>query len=139
MNEVTGFDELTKALEKLAKSVDKSEQEKIIKGSIKDVADRIRSNAPIGPSKNLKRSVVEKMMPRSDRFPTIGIAAIDRKIAPHAHLVEFGSAPRYQKKTGRYVGEMPPNPFIRRSWDQSKSNVLNNIENELKNAVNKAF
>jgi len=33
-----------------------------------------------------------------------------------AHLIEFGSGPRYHK-TGKYVGQMPASPFLRPAFD----------------------
>lgn len=38
------------------------------------------------------------------------------KEAPHAHLVEFGTVPRFHK-SGKFVGSMPPDPFVRPAWD----------------------
>lgn len=32
--------------------------------------------------------------------------------APHAHLVEFGTAPRKHEKTGKRTGKMPAQPFL---------------------------
>lgn len=63
--------------------------------------------------------------------------------APHAHLVEFGTGPRYHGmkrktrrvgplgerrristgNTGKYVGEMPAKPFLRPAWDANAKQV----------------
>lgn len=58
--------------------------------------------------------------------------------APHAHLVEFGTAPRYQKSTGKFVGAMPANPFTRRAWDGSAAGALGTIKTVLTAEVMKA-
>ena len=34
----------------------------------------------------------------------------------HAHLVEFGTGPRFHDN-GKPVGSMPPSPFVRPAWD----------------------
>ncbi|MZR14227.1 hypothetical protein GQE99_14485 [Maritimibacter sp. DP07] len=60
------------------------------------------------------------------------------KEAPHAHLVEFGTGPRWQKSTGRYVGEMPANPFMRRSWEATKGRVLAKLSKQLGEELEKA-
>lgn len=43
--------------------------------------------------------------------------------APHALLVEFGTSSRFHE-SGKYVGEMPAQPFIRPAFDAESSNVL---------------
>lgn len=48
-----------------------------------------------------------------------------------ATLAEFGSGPRYQKKTGKYVGVMPAQPFMRPAWDQHKHQILDDFSREL--------
>jgi HK97 gp10 family phage protein len=42
----------------------------------------------------------------------------------HGHLVEFGTRPRFHKKTGRFVGVMPALPFMRPAWGATKDRVL---------------
>jgi len=48
-----------------------------------------------------------------------------------AHLVEFGTADRYQQKSGKYVGRMPAKPFMRPAWDASKDATLAGIGADL--------
>lgn len=49
----------------------------------------------------------------------------------HGHLVEFGSGPRYHKKTGKYVGIMPAKPFMRPAWDGASAEVLRIMREEI--------
>jgi len=51
--------------------------------------------------------------------------------APHAHLVEFGTGPRYQKKTGRYTGSMPPAPYLRNAFDATRRQALEILRDEM--------
>lgn len=58
-----------------------------------------------------------------DAYRTQGGAVVDLVLGPdlldggrHAHLVEFGTGPRYHE-SGRYVGEMPAQPFLRPAFD----------------------
>lgn len=132
---IEGFDELEKELKKLAEKVNYNESEQIVYQAAETIiTPTIQSNAPVGPSGNLKDAIVTKKMPRSTT--PVAISAIDRKKAPHAHLVENGSGPRYDDD-GRYLGEMPPNPFFRKSVDQSMSSAYKYIEDELKKRVSK--
>lgn len=39
-------------------------------------------------------------------------------------LAEFGTGPRYQKRTRKFVGAMPAQPFMRPAWDQHKDQIL---------------
>ena len=57
--------------------------------------------------------------------------------APHAHLVEFGTGPRYHK-SGRYVGIMPPDPFLRPAWDANKDQVLATLATAIREEIAKA-
>lgn len=57
--------------------------------------------------------------------------------APHAHLVEFGTGPRYHK-SGRYVGIMPPDPFLRPAWDANKDEVLAKLAQFVREEIAKA-
>lgn len=58
--------------------------------------------------------------------------------APHAHLVEFGTGPRYHK-SGKYVGIMPPDPFLRPAWDANKDKVLATLSEAIKEEIAKAI
>ena len=43
---------------------------------------------------------------------------------PYAHLVEFGTGPRQNKKTGAFFGQMPAQPFMRPAWDSHKDEAV---------------
>lgn len=58
--------------------------------------------------------------------------------APHAHLVEFGTGPRYHKN-GKYVGIMPPDPFLRPAWDANKDQVLASLAAAIREEIGKAI
>ncbi len=57
--------------------------------------------------------------------------------SPHAHLVEFGTVERFHK-SGKSVGRMPANPFIRPAWDSSGEAALTTIKTTLAREVAKA-
>lgn len=54
--------------------------------------------------------------------------------APHAHLVEFGTGPRFHK-SGKYVGIMPPDPFLRPAWDANKDEVLAKLAETIRQEI----
>jgi len=92
--EVEGIESLNKMLKKIGdeqKGLFKKKhlQEIMLDGAI-IIAKEIRTRAPRGPTGNLKRSVRVKKWPITPHSQPSVFAAIDRKIAPHAHLIEFG-------------------------------------------------
>lgn len=62
----------------------------------------------------------------------------NKRRAPHAHLVEFGTGPRFHK-SGKYVGVMPPDPFVRPAWDRDGgATATERIKAELSAELDKA-
>ena len=55
-----------------------------------------------------------------------------------AHLVEFGTGPRFLKN-GKFVGIMPPNPFMRQAWDATKGAVLDGLTDLLRAEIEKSL
>jgi len=54
-----------------------------------------------------------------------------------AHLVEFGTGPRYQKN-GKYVGEMPAQPFLRPAFDAEAGPTIERLKPILMTEIEKA-
>jgi HK97 gp10 family phage protein len=48
----------------------------------------------------------------------------------HAHLQEFGTGPRYHK-SGKFVGAVSAQPFLRPAWDSYQRTMLETIKAEL--------
>ena len=44
-------------------------------------------------------------------------------VAPHAHLIEWGTGPRHHN-SGKYVGAVSPNPMLQPAWDAHKAQIL---------------
>ena len=51
---------------------------------------------------------------------------------------EFGSGPRYHKKTGKFVGISPPHPYMRPAWDQDRMAMLERLKRDLWAEVQKS-
>ena len=56
----------------------------------------------------------------------VGPVDEDGKGAPHAHLLEFGTGPRYHK-SGKFVGAVMADPFMRPAWDQHRGQMLEKL------------
>jgi HK97 gp10 family phage protein len=146
--QMKGADELNKNILELTKTIAPEKVEPILHEGAKVVADAARANAPVGPTGNLRRGIVDKVLQRKGQDkPAPAMAGIDYRIAPHAHLVEFGTAERYPKKKtvlydkstgqffGTHVGPMPAHPFFRPAWDDNKDRIEKQIIDQIWNAI----
>ena len=75
----------------------------------------------------LFRSVIARKFKRRRKGDPGAMVAIDRKIAPHAHLLELGHFSR-----GRFVG---PKPFFRPAVDSSRGAAWQQITKGIKGAL----
>ena len=137
--EIHGLTELNKKFEKLTGSLDADRVEPITHSGAKIMAAEMERQAPEGPTGNLKAAIRTVKLKRDGDRPAPSIAGVDRKKAPHAHLVEFGTSTRrvkekqvlYDAKTGRFfgkeVGDMPANPFVRRSLQAKEKEVIEHV------------
>ena len=125
---VEGVKELKLALDKLGEEIKDKLQPALHKGA-EIVAQKATSNIERNTEPKtgrLSRSMVVKDMPYKDSMPLISIAAVDRKIVPHAHLIEFGTT------------KMSARPFLRPALQSSQKEVEELIENTIEEVVNKA-
>jgi len=119
---IEGVEELEVNLKKMAASLEYKNMGPVYLEGAELVRDTIQQKAPLGPTGNLKRSPIAKLMPFKGTYVT-AIAGIDRKIAPHAHLLEFGTV------------KMSPHPFLRPAWDETRPQVLEMIKRGAKDKV----
>jgi hypothetical protein len=114
---VTGMDELKKEMKAVME-----EMKKACGDGTEACADRlasiVRRNAPRGPTGNLQKAVTTKKLPDKPYYPAVTMVGLDYGIAPHQHLVEFGTGPR-EHASGKSVGAARPNPFFRQSIDEA--------------------
>ena len=59
------------------------------------------------------------------------IAAEVSNKSKHAHLVEYGTGPRRQKKTGRYTGVMPETAPFRSAFDENEARLSNQVTSKV--------
>ena len=99
---------------------------------------RSRVNIKTG---NLWRSIAAKRFAKKMPNAPAVFVAIDRKMAEgrgqHAHLVEYGTAPR-TTKTGVSRGAMPAKPFMRPAIDENRWNVIAKVRSKMAEIVKMA-
>ena len=116
-----GLDGIEKLLPKfklLIGVIDDAEMENRLLAAAKIIRDDAKQRAPMGPTGNLKRGIVAKTFSEKRKGQPATFVAIDYRIAPHAHLVEFGAR----------NGHMPPTPFLRPAIDANLEAVKNTIK-----------
>jgi hypothetical protein len=55
---------------------------------------------------------------------------------PHAHLLEFGTGPRYTKN-GAFRGSVSPTPMLQPAWDMHKGSLLPSLGQRLWDEIQK--
>lgn len=98
-----GLNEFQQTIRQLPKEMT-AEAAAIVARHAEASARTVRANYPLGPSGNLKRRVTVE----ADRSPD-RIRGVVRSRAPHAHLFEFGTV-RRRNRRGANRGVMPPAP-----------------------------
>ena len=115
-----GLEELQEAVKELKELVGPKHAHGLVKDAAEMMENEVRTRVPVGPTENLKRAVVLRKMDN----PGTWVVAIDRMIAPHAHLVEYGHA-----------GGAGPHPFFRPAVDTASSKAMKMIEDEIGKAI----
>ena len=136
--EIQGKEAFEKTLLALAKALPNDKVEPVMLDGAKVVAAAARAKAPQGPSGNLKKGVKAKLLRQISNYPRSAAAAVDRKIAPHAYIIEYGTKPRYQK-SGRYTGIGPAQPFFRPAVDTNKGRIQDEVITKLGNLIDSAM
>jgi HK97 gp10 family phage protein len=92
------------------------------------IADEARTRSPQNFGKNMRKIVVAATLSRRQRkgtrkVPGVRTVYIGVRPSPVAHLIEFGTGPRYHR-SGKSTGVMPAQPFLRPAWDNGKFKAL---------------
>src|SRR3989304_1051326 len=100
--QIEGFEKVGDNIEKVIQKLAPEQLESVLLQGANVIGQAAINLAPLGPTGNLKRSIVAKLLRRnSPGEPAPAITAVDYRIAPHAHLVEFGHLTR-TGKTGLF-------------------------------------
>ena len=130
--QLTGFKELSRKLEVLGRKRGKIVVRKAVNKAATPMVKAARRLAPVGPTGNLKKGIMKAL--RSYRAGALIMAYIGNQRgkggAQHAHLVEFGTTERYHA-SGKSVGIMPAEPFMRPAFDSTKGQQMAILEREI--------
>ncbi len=129
--EIIGLPELYKQLDEIGKSMSSEQVEDALLVGAMTLQQAVKQAAPRGPTGNLRKDIKVKQLPKRGDAPK---SAIVKSLAPHDHLVEFGSKPRFTK-SGKYTGIMPAHPFFRPAVDANREGVFSQIVEDLKKTI----
>ena len=142
---VTGLKELQQQIDNIIKAFGPGPVESVLFRGAEVFAAAARQKAPYNPRRkkgiHLRDAIIVRRLRRRGSEPAPSIAAVDRKKAPHAYLVEHGSGERVIKSgrlRGKPLGKMPRQPFMRPAWNENKARVLQQITNDLGQLVDQA-
>lgn len=109
---VEGIDLLDMKLRKACAQLEPEKIEQVLLPIAKSFADKLRAALPLGPTGNLRRGVYAHTPKRGVGRPLPAASAgVSGRIAPHLHLVEYGTKPRYTD-SGAYKGIMPKGMYF---------------------------
>lgn len=135
---VTGFREIEKALAELPSSTAKGVARRAMKKELKPVKDMAEAFWP-GTGDAFRISSAIKGSQRGDSHAKRGPSVANMFVGsfePHAHLIEFGTGPRYHK-SGKYVGQVSPQPMLQPAWDANKHRILEGLGKRLWDEIEK--
>lgn len=103
---------LQETVDKLAKhSVQFYEDaDKIVRRYARSVTKDAKAAAPVGETGNLRDAIKARYF-NKNASPAATVYPRGWK-GSHRHLVEYGTAPRTQKTTGRFTGRVKAQPFM---------------------------
>jgi len=147
---VEGIAEAEKRIGSILSTLDSADVEKVLVDGARIVRRESRRRAPKGPTGNLRKAHRAKRGKKRDRLFRTAFAAVDRKKAPHAHLVHDGTGPRtprkarvlYDKGTGtpfgRSAAPMPANPFFSDAVQATMGEVTRTVTSGMARLIGKA-
>lgn len=141
--EMKGFKELERALAKLPASTAKGVARRVMKKSLKPVAETANAlwpgaEDPFRVTSKLARGQRKAGFVRSVVEMYVGADVRSNTGAPHAHLVEFGTGPR-RHKSGKHVGAVAPQPMLQPAWDMHREAILRNLARDLWAEIEKSL
>lgn len=139
-----GFRELEKALAELPAGTSKGIARRAMKKELKPVLDMANGLWP-GSSGDVFRitsrisrsQISDSLAPRDRSALNMFVGAPGGATGtPEAHLIEFGTGPRFQKN-GRFTGSVSPTPMLQPAWDAHKRKILDGLGKRLWDEIEK--
>jgi len=125
MAKVLGVRQIQQALDQLPAGM----QANVIRSGNRAVANdfvkRIKANQSLPAT--VRAAIIAAVGFGTKRKMGLHMVGLRKRFGPLAHLIEFGTAPRTQNKTGRYTGRMPANPFLRPTLEEYTPELIEAI------------
>ena len=137
---ISGFKEIDALLQSIPRQLASQGVTSGLRRALQPVAQTARAYAPGSLSGRIRIAPTIKAGQQAQSLAKPGKGRRVMYVgatAPQAHLVEFGTGPRYHK-SGKYVGFMTPDPFLRPAWDMHKDEVLANLATAIREEISKA-
>lgn len=143
---MTGFKELERKLAQLPASTAKGVTRRVLKKQLKPVAIMANAFWPGADddvfritSRIARGQMGDSHMRRSRSTVNMFVGAPGgANGTPEAHLIEFGTGPRFQKN-GRYTGEVAPTPMLQPAWDAHKRQMLKQLGADMFEEIEKSL
>ena len=123
--QLEGEEELIRKIRNLGDSVKGTRPERLFLRAAKMVRNKMRETAPQGPTGNLRKGIVARTLARKGRKVAPAMVGINYRLAPHAILLEFGTA------------KMSPRPFFRRTLIETQARVNKMLTKGFKKIIEK--
>lgn len=130
-----GFREIEKALAQIPAGTAKGVARRAMRKELQPVAAMANAFWP-GSDDDVFR--ITSRLARGQRGPREAASVTNmfvgapggRAGTPEAHLIEFGTGPRFQKN-GRFTGSVSPTPMLQPAWDANKARILDGLGKRL--------
>lgn len=141
-----GFKGLEQALAQLPQSTSKGVARRVMKKNLKPVADFANALWP-GSSDDVFRitsrvargQIADSHMQRKSSTLNMFVGAPGGALGtPEAHLIEFGTGPRYHE-SGKYVGAVSPSPMLQPAWEANRGTMLRALGEDLFEEIQKSL
>jgi HK97 gp10 family phage protein len=133
---IDGDKALRKMMQQLPDKLVRKVMRQAINAAATPVLKAARSNAPRDKGV-LLAGLAKKVKTYSKSMTIVGLIGPISRSAPHAHLVEKGTEPRTQKKTGRYTGRVLGSHFLQKALEENEAAALSTMKAKLSQAVPK--
>ena len=137
---ITGLDELLKALQSLPKEVARQAIRKPLREGAKIVLAEAKRNVPKGKTGNLKRSLKVRAGKRKKGTISIRVVTSEGWFKGETYyggFIEYGTGERFHK-SGKSVGTVEARHFIKRAYDTTKDRVRKMMERAIVKNIDQA-
>ena len=134
--EIEGLGELREQLKRLDDATAGKALRNAAMAAMRIARKDAKKRAPEGPTGNLKRAIKVRSFTGVQGLAAVAGVYVDPRIAPHWHLVEFGTQDR-RTKSGKRTGRATPKPFIRPAFDDNRLQIIEKFRSNLAKGIEK--